>query len=90
MSDEQHDMPVTESPVFDLCFDVARRLREPGFRDRLSKAGGGTADVALLPTTYDQKVSDLTDRMTYHDKGLILVKDESEPEGVKLIWWEKR
>lgn len=80
----------TQAVVFKLGFDLARRLAEPGFRQRLRKARKGNKVYPLIPAVYDESVESMTDRMTNYDKGLIVIEDSREPKGVRLIWWEKR
>ena len=91
--DEDDPQPVddvTKSPVFKLGFKIAARLKEAAFRDRLSDAGGGEEHTALLVAVATEPLSEVLARMEHYERGLILVEDETEPQGVRLVWWEKR
>jgi hypothetical protein len=81
---------ITRTPRFKWGFEIARRLRFKGFRERLHDAGGGTEDVALIPATYDESLKDVLETMNNYRRGLLVVQDDQEPEGVRLIWWERR
>jgi hypothetical protein len=74
---------------FKCGFEIAGRLREPGFRKRLIDAGGAKG-CPLIPATPETVMGHVVGCMEHYDKGLIVMPDETQPEGVRLIWWEKR
>ncbi len=76
-------------PGFTWGFEVMRRLVEPRFRRRLSRAKWPDNDVTV-PACPQEPLSDVLARMTHHRKGLIVIPDATQPEGVLIFRWERR
>jgi hypothetical protein len=82
---------VRDKVLFDAGFDFAHRLKDKEFRDRVSKATGGSLNKIVMVIYPTDGVKAVMARLRgaglrTGDKALLAILDDDAPDGFELSW----